>query len=95
MDLKHYGMEASLCYATSTKANEITLVCRHFPRAAEAIRFAMGTLGPSSLDSCSLEASDGHYFGREVRPLYDDRIYPLRRRSNPTRRRLPKRVQEI
>jgi hypothetical protein len=81
MDLKQYGMEASLSYATSTTSRERTLVYRRFSRAAEAIRFAIEALGPRFLDGCSLEISDGHYFGREIRPLYDDRAYPLRRAS--------------
>jgi hypothetical protein len=87
MDLKHYGMEASLCYVRSTKSKERTVVYRHFARASEAIRFAIEAPEPTFLDGCSLEAGDGHYFGREIRPLYDDRIYPLRRQASPMLRK--------
>lgn len=84
MDRKHYGMEASLCYVMSTKSKERMVVQRHFPRAADAIRFAIESLGPKIVDGCSLEAADGHYFGREIRHLYDDRAYPLRRQASST-----------
>lgn len=84
MNLMHYGMEASLCYVMSTKSKDKIVVQRHFLRAAEAIRFAIESLGPTIVDDCSLEAADGHYFGREIRPLYDDRVYPLRRQASST-----------
>jgi hypothetical protein len=80
MELKHYGMEASLHYIRGTNVKGRTLVFQRFARSADAIRFAIEGLEPKFLDGCSLEVNDGHYFGREIIPLYDDRAYPLRRR---------------
>jgi hypothetical protein len=81
MDLKNYGIEASLHYMTGANMKKRTLVFQRFARAADAIRFVIEGHGPGFLDGCSLEVNEGYYFGREIRPLYDDRAYPLRRRG--------------
>lgn len=81
MDAKDYRMEASLYYSKSAHAKTKGLVFRRFPKAAEAIRFAVEELAPKILDGCSLEVNDLHYFGREIRPLYDSGSFPLRRRA--------------
>jgi hypothetical protein len=80
MHAKEYFFEASLFYAKSANPKRKALVFRRFARAAEAIRFAVEELAPKLLDGCSLEVNETHYFGREIRPLYDDNIFPLRRR---------------
>ena len=80
MDRNDYLIEASLCYAKSADPKRKALVFRRFSRAAEAIRFAVEELAPKLLDGCSLEVNEIHYFGREIRPLYDDNVFPLRRR---------------
>jgi hypothetical protein len=81
MDAKDYSMEASLYYSKSADSRQRSLVFRRFPKAADAIRFAVEELTPKILASCSLEINDEHYFGREIRPLYDDGDFPLRRRT--------------
>jgi hypothetical protein len=81
MEVNDYSMEASLYYAKRANSKQKALVFRRFPRAAEAIRFAVEDLAPKLLDGCSLEVNEGHYFGREIRPLYDDSAFPLRRRA--------------
>lgn len=81
MDAKDYFLEASLFYAKSADPKRKALVFRRFTRAAEAIRFVVEELAPKLLDGCTLEVNEAHYFGREIRPLYDDNVFPLRRRS--------------
>jgi hypothetical protein len=80
MDAKEYRMEAALCFSRNAKAKQRSLVFRRFSRAAEAIRYAVEELAPKALDSCSLEVNELHFFGREIRPLYDSADFPLRRR---------------
>jgi hypothetical protein len=80
MEANDYHLEASLYYAKSANSKRKALVFRRFTKAAEAIRFAVEELGPKLLDGCTLEVNEAHYFGREIRPLYDDNVFPLRRR---------------
>lgn len=87
MDAKDYSLEASLCYAKSANPRRKALVFRRFKKAAQAIRFAVEELAPNLLDGCSLEVNETHYFGREIRPLYDDKVFPLRRQTNLVRER--------
>lgn len=81
MDVADYLMQASLYYAKSANSKQKALVFRRFARAAEAIRFAIEELAPKLLGGCSLEVNERHYVGREIRPLYDDNAFPLRRRA--------------
>ncbi|KAF2992175.1 hypothetical protein OGR47_09980 [Methylocystis sp. MJC1] len=81
MDATDYASEASLYYAKSPHSKQKSLVFRRFTIAAEAIRFAVEELSPQILNGCSLEVNEDHYFGREIRPLYDDGAFPLRRRT--------------
>lgn len=81
MDAEQYRMEASLYYSKTPNAKQKTLVFRRFPAAAEAIRFAVEELSPKIFDSCSLEVNEAHYFGRQIRPLYDSNVFPLQRRG--------------
>jgi hypothetical protein len=76
-----YSTEASLFYSKSQLSRGRALHFRRFSNAAEAIRFAIEDLAPKLLESCSLEVNETHFFGRDIRPLYDDNAYPLRRRS--------------
>jgi len=81
MDPQDYRMEAGLFFSKCAGAKNKSLLFRRFGRAAEAIRYAVEELPPKILASCSLEVNGLHYFGREIRPLYDCEAYPLRRRS--------------
>jgi hypothetical protein len=81
MNPQNYEMEASLYYKTSANLRQKTLVFRRFERAADAIRFAIEEKGTRFLEGCSLEVNDEYYFGREIRPLYDDLTFPKPRRA--------------
>lgn len=81
MEAEHYRMEASLYYAKRATSYPKALVLRRFAKAAEAIRFAVEDLPPKLLGGCSLEVEESYYFGQEIRPLYDDHAFPLRRRT--------------
>jgi hypothetical protein len=82
-----YFLEASLYYSKSANWKQKALVFRRFARAADAILFAVEELTPKVLDSCSLEVNEEHYFGREIRPLYDDQVFPLRRKLSARRKK--------
>jgi hypothetical protein len=85
MDSKSYTHEAGLFFCKATNANCKSLSFRRFAHASEAIRYAIEELAPKALASCSLEVEDQHFFGREIRPLYDSLDYPLRRGSTKRR----------
>ncbi|MBI1981065.1 MAG: hypothetical protein HYS63_05860 [Methylocystis sp.] len=80
MDAKDYRNEAVLFFCKATNSKYKPLIFRRFTRASEAIRYAVEELAPKALASCSLEVDEQHFFGREIRPLYDSDDYPLRRR---------------
>jgi hypothetical protein len=85
MNANEYFLEASLYYAKNANSKRSGLVFRRFSKAADAIRFAVEELTPKILDGCTLEVNEDHYFGREIRPLYENHVFPLRRKrsANP------------
>lgn len=52
-----------------------------FPRAAEAIQFAIEILPSDKLHSAMLEVNERRFGASEIRRLYDDGLYPLMRRK--------------
>lgn len=80
MEAQDYRMEAALFFAKSASTRQKSLSFKRFPQAAEAIRYAVEDLAPKIFSSCSLEVNGEHYFGREIRPLYDSNDFPLPRR---------------
>ncbi|TLG79302.1 hypothetical protein [Methylocystis sp. B8] len=85
MDAKDYRNEAVLFFCKATNSKSKSLIFRRFPHASDAIRYAVEELTPKALASCSLEVAEQHFFGSEIRPLYDSSDYPLRRRSMKAR----------
>ncbi len=85
MEKSDYFLEASLYYGKSATRGR-TLAFRRFAQAAEAIAFAVEELSPSILNGCKLEIGEAEYFGRAIRPLYDDRAFPLLRRKRVSTR---------
>jgi hypothetical protein len=84
MEQKDYFLEAALYYGKSANRGR-TLAFRRFEQAAEAIRFAVEELTPSILNGCKLEIGEEEYFGRAIRPLYDDHAFPLFRRKQASK----------
>ena len=76
MEADDYLLEAALYYAKSANSKQKALVFRRFDSAADAIRFAVEELSPKQLDSCTLEINESQYFGRAIRPLYDEHFFP-------------------
>jgi len=54
---------------------------RRFPTSAEAIKYAVEALKADSLASAALVIGEDRYNGAEIRELYDDKQYPLSRKS--------------
>lgn len=81
MEAGDYLAEASLYYAKSPNRRQKALVFRRFEQAAEAIRYAIEELSPEILKGSTLEIDDTLYMGQQIRPLYDDTAFPLRRRA--------------
>ena len=81
MDAQDYRMEADLFFSKRVNHKDKSLTFRRFRCAADAIRYAVEELSPDMLAGCSLEVNGLHYFGREIRPLYDSEAFPLRRQS--------------
>ena len=54
---------------------------RHFPKAAEAIRYAIEKLPPKVLSGTSLEVNDERYNATQIRTLYESERYPLTRKE--------------
>jgi hypothetical protein len=54
---------------------------QRFPRAADAIQFAIETLPPALLNGALLEVNEERFTANEIRRLYDDGGYPLQRRD--------------
>jgi hypothetical protein len=79
LEADDYFVEAGLFYGKTASRNR-NLTFRRFKQAAEAIRFAVEDLPPTILNGCKLEIGEVEYFGRAIRPLYDDHAFPLFRR---------------
>lgn len=80
MEANDYFEEAVLFYGKGASRSR-NLTFRRFEQAAEAIRFAVEDLPPTILNGCKLEIGELEYFGRAIRPLYDDHAFPLFRRD--------------
>ena len=74
-----YGAEAELFPKRSGLNVRRKMGYRRFPRAADAIQFAVETLSPALLDGACLEVEEERVSGRGIRLLYDDARFPLQR----------------
>ena len=74
-----YTALAELFAAGSTNSRRPRVEYRRFPRAAEAIQFAVEQLGPGLLRASCMEVNETRYSGDEIEQLYLDEAYPLRR----------------
>ena len=56
---------------------------KRFPKAAQAIRFAMEDMPRACLVGAFLEVNEQRYGSDDIRRLYESAEYPLARRSTP------------
>lgn len=80
-ELFDYATEAELFSRSGgRKSRRPPLGYKRFPRASDAIRFAIEELPPQLLVGTFLEVAEKRYQSREIRLLYESEGYPLLRR---------------
>ncbi|HWM46038.1 MAG TPA: hypothetical protein VNR11_03885 [Xanthobacteraceae bacterium] len=80
----NYSTEAELFPRRNPPSRRHPVGYHRFPKAADAIRFAIEELPPGLLIGTFLEVADDRYDSAQIRELYDSDDYPLVRRSaNP------------
>ena len=80
VDRFDYSAPAELFPTRSRKGNR-PMGYRRFPKAADAIRFAIEELSPELLIGAHLEVNEQRFDCDGIRRLYQNASYPLARRS--------------
>jgi hypothetical protein len=73
------------CALSISRRSRVTY--RRFDSAAKAIRFAIEELGADGLRAATLEVNERRLNGVDIRRLYDDAGYPLKRVTAKVRAR--------
>ena len=84
MDTVNYNAEAELFPPRPPRRrsfNKGSVGYKRFNSAAEAIRFAVEELPPWALVGAYLEVDEVRYGFQEMRSLYENAAYPLKRRA--------------
>ena len=76
-----YSREAELFPTNNRKYKRAAFGYRRFPRAAEAIRFAIEELPSDALAGAYLEVREQRFDRHGIQRLYDSDAYPLPRRK--------------
>ena len=75
-----YTASAEL-FPSRGKKNSGNLTYKRFSTTAEALRFAVEELPPRALVGAYLEVDEARYGFQEMRSLYENAAYPLKRRA--------------
>ena len=76
-----YSREAELFPTHNRKYKRAAFGYRRFPRAADAIRFAIEELPSDALAGAYLEVREQRFDRHGIQRLYDSEAYPLPRRK--------------
>ncbi|HVZ51576.1 MAG TPA: hypothetical protein VG986_06395 [Pseudolabrys sp.] len=81
MEKFDYGAAAELFPARNRKVAS-KLKYRRFARAAEAVQFAIEELPEALLLGAYIEVDERRYGHREIRALYENERYPLKKQAH-------------
>lgn len=76
-----YLSPAEVYTANKRRGGRHLMTYRKFETAANAIRYLIEELPGTKISGAILEVEEGRYRHKDIRKLYDNKAYPLRRQS--------------